>query len=192
VELASALANHRLLDRLIRSRAWIGVIAFALIGIVAMQLWVLELNGGIGRALVHESSLQREIATLSATDAEQMAGDRVERLAAADEGMTMAPPGALRFLAVRGGRDARAAAAALGRSSAQTPPTSSASQTPVGEATGASPAPATEGTGASAAPAGEATGASRAPATEGRGASAAPAGEATGASPAPATETAGG
>jgi len=51
------LAQHRLLDRLIRGRTWIGIVAFALIGIVTLQLGLLKLNGGIGRALEHEALL---------------------------------------------------------------------------------------------------------------------------------------
>ena len=54
-------AGSRLLDRLIRSRVWIALVAFALIGIVGMQLWMLKLNGGIGRAIEHESYLQRKM-----------------------------------------------------------------------------------------------------------------------------------
>jgi hypothetical protein len=52
---AEAVATHRLLDRLISGRIWIGVIAFALIGIVTMQLGLLKLNAGIGRSLAQET-----------------------------------------------------------------------------------------------------------------------------------------
>jgi hypothetical protein len=156
VELAGALANHRLLDRLIRSRIWIAVIAFALIGIVAMQLWVLKLNGGIGRAIEHESLLTRENATLSATDAEMSAGDRVEQRAAGGEGMVMVPPGALRFLATRGALDARLAVAALGRATVQAPaavPTGTATAAASGETSSTAAATSTPTAGA---PSGEA------------------------------------
>jgi hypothetical protein len=102
----------RLLDRLIRSRLWIGLIAFALIGIVAMQLWLLKLNGGIGRAIEHESYLQRENVALSAENAAASAGDLVERNAVAD-GMTIVLPGSLVFLHTRGSVDEHRAAAQL-------------------------------------------------------------------------------
>ena len=36
------LARHRLIDRLIAGKAWIGVVAFALIGIVTLQLLLLQ------------------------------------------------------------------------------------------------------------------------------------------------------
>lgn len=103
---------HRLLDRLIRGRAWIGIVAFALIGIVAMQLWIVKLGYGIGRAVEHEGLLRRENSALGIENAELSSGERVERLAAA-KGMVEAAPGALRFDAVRPGLDARLAAAAL-------------------------------------------------------------------------------
>ena len=115
LEALADISAQRLLDRLIRGRAWIGLLAFALIGIVAMQLWVVKLGVGIGRALEHEGLLQRENATLSIEDAQLSSGERVEQLAAA-RGMVVAAPGALRFEAVRGGLDARLAAAALARS----------------------------------------------------------------------------
>ena len=49
------LSGHRLLDRLIRGRMWIGIVAFALIGIVTLQLGLLKLNSGIGRSLEREA-----------------------------------------------------------------------------------------------------------------------------------------
>jgi hypothetical protein len=105
-------AASRLLDRLIRSRLWIGLIAFSLIGIVAMQLWLLKLNGGIGRAIEHESYLQRENAALSAENAAASAGDLVEQHAVA-AGMTIVAPGSLIFLHTRGLADEHLAAARL-------------------------------------------------------------------------------
>ena len=39
------------MDRLVRSRAWVVIIGFGLIGIVAMQVSMLKLNTGIGRAV---------------------------------------------------------------------------------------------------------------------------------------------
>ena len=47
---AATARSSRLLDRLIRGRAWIVLIGFALLGIVAMQVSLLKLNAGIGRA----------------------------------------------------------------------------------------------------------------------------------------------
>ncbi|HEY2719208.1 MAG TPA: hypothetical protein VGI52_06215 [Solirubrobacteraceae bacterium] len=106
------LAQHRLLDRLIRGRAWIGLVAFALIGIVTLQLGLLKLNGGIGRALEHEAVLQRENATLSIENSELSAGARVQT-GAAKLGMASVPVGAVRFLSAGGHGTVGKAAAAL-------------------------------------------------------------------------------
>jgi len=137
------------LDRLIRSRGWIGVVAFALIGIVAMQLWLLKLNGGIGRAIEHEGLLQRENAALSAENSSMSAGDLIEGQAVAS-GMRIVAPGSLVFLRSRGAMDERLAAARLARpvqrpttgvaSSAETASTAGAAST----AEGASAAPVAE------------------------------------------------
>jgi hypothetical protein len=107
-----SLAQHRLLDRLIRGRVWIGLVAFALLGIVTLQLGLLKLNGGIGRALEHEALLQRENAALSIENSELAAGTRVEA-GAAKLGMAFVPVSALRFLSAGGHDDAGKAAAAL-------------------------------------------------------------------------------
>ncbi len=112
VGLAEAVATHRLLDRLIRGRVWIGVIAFALIGIVTMQLVLLKLNAGIGRSLVRETLLQRENATLSAENSEVAAGEQVEAQAE-HAGMQLIPEGALRFLTAHPASDVGKAVAAL-------------------------------------------------------------------------------
>jgi hypothetical protein len=112
VGLAEAVATHRLLDRLIRGRVWIGVIAFALIGIVTMQLVLLKLNAGIGRSLVRETLLQRENATMSAENSEVAAGEQVE-VQAEHAGMELIPEGALRFLTAHPASDVSKAAAAL-------------------------------------------------------------------------------
>ncbi len=120
---------ERLLDRLVRSRAWIALVAFALIGIVAAQLWVVKVGAGIGRALEHEGLLQRENATLAIEDSALASGERIERAAAA-AGMEPAQPAALHFDAVRGPLDARLAAAALARP-AQPAATSSTTSTAV-------------------------------------------------------------
>ncbi len=100
------------LDRLIRGRIWIGVITFALIGIVTLQLLVLQLNASIGRSLVREAQLQRANATLSIESSELAGGERVEAQAA-HLGMQLVAPGALRFLTGNPRADIARAAATL-------------------------------------------------------------------------------
>src|SRR6185312_11984056 len=105
-----ALASHRLLDRLIRSRVWIGIVAFALIGIVTLQLGLLRLNSGIGRALEREGALQREDAALSVENSELSLGSRVES-EAEQLGMRLSSVAGLQFLSAHKGDVARAATA---------------------------------------------------------------------------------
>jgi len=141
--------SHRLLDRLIGGRAWIGIVAFALIGIVAMQLWIVKLGVGIGHAIEHEGLLRRENSALSIEDAQLASGERVEQLAAA-RGMVEAAPGALHFDSVRGSLDARQAAAVLARDAqASTAAASTATTASTASATTASqtstPAPTSPG-----------------------------------------------
>ena len=106
------LSRRRLLDRLISGRAWIALVAFALIGIVTLQLGLLELNANVGRALEREAALQRENATLAIENSELAAGGRVESQAS-KLGMGLVPLASLRFLKVDPGVDADRAAAAL-------------------------------------------------------------------------------
>ncbi len=114
-----SLAQHRLLDRLIRGRTWIGIVAFALIGIVTLQLGLLKLNGGIGRALEHAALLQRENAALSIENSELAAGPHVQARAA-HLGMAFAPAGALHFLSAPARADiAKAVKALSGAASAR-------------------------------------------------------------------------
>ena len=97
-----------LLDRLIHGRLWIGLLAFALIGIVAMQLVVLKLNTGIGDKLQREALLQRENAELGIENSVYSAESRIAPLAAAT-GMTFAPAGTVHFVTASPDDFARAA-----------------------------------------------------------------------------------
>lgn len=100
------------LDRLLRTRVWIGVIAFALIGIVTMQLVLLKLNTGIGNALERTSALQRENSALSVAVSEAGSAEAIEN-EARSAGMLPLPPGQLHFLTAGGAATARDAAKAL-------------------------------------------------------------------------------
>jgi cell division protein FtsL len=91
------LADLPWLDRLVRSRAWIGLIAVALLGIVVMQVALLRLNSGIGRAVEQATVLQRENALLAAQVARLQTGDRILG-AAAKLGMVYPPAGAVTYL----------------------------------------------------------------------------------------------
>jgi cell division protein FtsL len=111
-----SVEGHPLLDRLIRGRAWIVLVAFALIGIVTLQLGLLELNAGIGRSLAQEQSLQRENAALSIENSELAAGNRVEA-SAAHLGMQIVPIGSLKSLTPNPGVDVARALSVLSAAS---------------------------------------------------------------------------
>jgi hypothetical protein len=169
IELVQDLAPTQLLDRLTSrsfatGRAWIGVVAFALIGIVAMQLWVLKLNAGIGRAVEHEGLLERTNTALSIENSEASSGDRVEQLAAT-EGMVAAAPGTQKFLSSRGAMDTRLAAAALAHP-VKAPIKSAAGETSTGEATGSAPTASSESASGASAPTANTTGAATGTPTE--------------------------
>jgi cell division protein FtsL len=106
------LVDHPLLDRVIRGRMWIAVIAFALIGIVTMQVALLKLNTGIGRAIAQVTALQRENAQLGADVSKLGAGDRITAQAA-QLGMVYVPAGDVRYLAARADDQFRAASAII-------------------------------------------------------------------------------
>jgi hypothetical protein len=143
-----SLAQHRLLDRLIRGRTWIGIVAFALIGIVTLQLGLLKLNGGIGRALEHAALLQRENAALSIENSELAAGPHVQARAA-HLGMAFAPAGALHFLSAPARADiAKAVKALSGAASAASARASEASAQTSESTSGGESSSASESTGA--------------------------------------------
>jgi hypothetical protein len=108
--MVEGIASSSLLDRLIRGRLWIGLLAFALIGIVAMQLLVLELNTGIGRKLARVAQLQIANAQLGIEDSGASAEARIDPLATAS-GMTFAPSGSVHFVAASPADVTRAATA---------------------------------------------------------------------------------
>jgi hypothetical protein len=157
----NSLSRNPSLDRLIRGRTWIVLIAFALIGIVTLQLLVLRLNANIGRALVREAQLQRANAALSIEGSELAAGERVESLTA-KLGMELVPEGALRFLSINPSSDIARAAATLNRpvQTASTTSTEAAGSTSgsSGEAVAATSAATEATTAASASAAGSSTG----------------------------------
>jgi hypothetical protein len=72
-----ALPEHRVVDRLLRSRLWIWALGALLGGIVAMQVSLLKLNSGISRAVETTSTLERQNAGLEATIARLSAPERI-------------------------------------------------------------------------------------------------------------------
>ncbi|HEV2770082.1 MAG TPA: hypothetical protein VGV40_07870, partial [Solirubrobacteraceae bacterium] len=97
VDTARRLPDAPFIDRLVRGRLWVALIAAALMGMVFLQVSLLELNAGIGRAVDHEQVLMRENARLRAEVSGLASGERI-REAAADLGMVAPPAGEVRFL----------------------------------------------------------------------------------------------
>jgi hypothetical protein len=71
------LAEHHLLDRLVRGRAWIAILAAGLLGIVFMQVSMLRMNAGITQAIEQAGTLERRNAGLRAAISELSSGDRI-------------------------------------------------------------------------------------------------------------------
>jgi hypothetical protein len=104
-----ALPDHPFLDRLLRGRGWIALVAIALGGIVAMQVSMLKINAGIGRAVEHSSTLERQNAELRATVSQLSSEERIQREAIA-MGLKMPGAGDVRYLTARGAEDGQKAA----------------------------------------------------------------------------------
>jgi hypothetical protein len=107
-----SLADHPLLDRIIRGRAWIPLLGVMLAGIVAMQVEVLKLSASMGQSIERSTSLQSRNEVLRASVAGLADDQRIERLAAR-MGMLMPAPDAVNFLGGRGAADVRGAVAGI-------------------------------------------------------------------------------
>jgi cell division protein FtsL len=104
-----ALPEHRLVDRLLRSRAWIWLIAIMLGGIVTMQVSLLKLNAGISKNVETAGTLERVNADLETEVAKLSSGERIQDTAA-EEGMVTPSAGDVGYLRARPGTDPRLAA----------------------------------------------------------------------------------
>lgn len=98
-----ALADSRFLDRLIRGRLWIPLVAAGLMGVVFMQVSMLKLNAGIGRAVQSAATLERQNTNLRAAVSGMESGTRIDD-AARHLGMVVPADGSSHYVsaAVRG------------------------------------------------------------------------------------------
>lgn len=108
IEFVRTLPDHRLLDRLVRGRAWIPVLGVLLAGIVATQVEVLKLGASMGRWMERSAALTSHNQALQASVATLSDDQRIERLAA-QMGMVMPAPTAITFVSRRPAGGARAA-----------------------------------------------------------------------------------
>ena len=172
---AMRVGDARVLDRLVRGRAWIALVAVALMGIVFMQVSLLKLNAGISRAVTAADTFDRQNSSLREEISKLDSGERIQAVAA-KLGMVTPAAGDVHYLDGRGADGARAAASIK-------PPKPVTPSAPPAATTSAPATTATTTTTPAAAPAATAASATtNAPATT----SAAPAGSTT----APATGTA--
>jgi hypothetical protein len=108
-ERISRIPDHRVVDRVIRSRGVIWLIGLLLGGIVAMQVSLLRLNSGISRAVQTQSTLEKQNMALQSSIAGLTSGERVTTAAAGGQ-MIDPPAGQTRYLTARPATDpARAA-----------------------------------------------------------------------------------
>jgi hypothetical protein len=101
------LIDHPWLERLVRGRAWIAIVAAALLGIVAMQVVLLRLGTQIGNETSTVNGLIAQNETTQATIGALEASRRVARQAS-DLGMVYPAPSAVTYLTVNPGDAARA------------------------------------------------------------------------------------
>jgi hypothetical protein len=109
LEVGRGLPDSSFLDRLIRSRTWIGVLGFLLIGLVALNVALLKLNATAGREAsvasalrIQNAELRGRVARLSTTERIQEEGGRL--------GLVMPAAAEVNYLSVRPGLDERQAA----------------------------------------------------------------------------------
>jgi hypothetical protein len=76
-----ALSDSRFLDRLIRGRLWIPLVAAGLMGIVFMQVSMLKLNAGIGRAVQSAQTLERQNSMMRADVSRMESGSKIDAVA---------------------------------------------------------------------------------------------------------------
>jgi hypothetical protein len=135
------IGDARLLDRLVRGRGWIALVAVGLMGIVFMQVSMLRLNAGISRAVTSAETLERQNSMLRAGISKLDAGDRISDTATG-LGMLRPPAGEVNYLDARRA-DGRAAVKAIRKPDpvkVETPPSAQAAEQ---QAAAVAPAPAT-------------------------------------------------
>jgi hypothetical protein len=110
--LLRSLPDKRLLDRLIRGRAWIPVLGVLLAGIVAMRVEVLKLGVSVGNSVALASELQSENQTMRANVASLSNAARIERLAGT-MGMVLPGPLDVHFIPASGTGDLGSAVAGI-------------------------------------------------------------------------------
>jgi hypothetical protein len=97
---AARIPDARFLDRLLRGRAWIALVAIGLMGIVFIQVSMLRLNAGISRAIASGETLSRQNSTLRGDISKLDSSERIADSAGA-LGMIEPPAGSVNYLDAR-------------------------------------------------------------------------------------------
>jgi len=139
------IVDARFLDRLLRGRTWIALLALGLMGIVFIQVSMLRLNAGISRAITSAETLHRQNSTIRADISKLDSSERIGDAAKAF-GMIQPLPGRVTYLDAR---KANGAAAARGIHQPKPPKTAPTTATPT---TATTTAPAVAATTATAPP----------------------------------------
>ena len=141
------VVDARFLDRLLRGRAWIALVAIGLMGIVFIQVSMLRLNAGISRAITSADTLHRQNSTLRADISKLDSSERISD-AAKSFGMIQPAAGSVTYL------DARKASAREAARNIHPPKPAKDAASTTGTATGTT---STTGAAATAAPVAAAT-----------------------------------
>jgi cell division protein FtsB len=99
-----------MVDRLVRGRAWIGLLGVLLIGLVGLNVSLLKLNAAAGRNAEWARKLRIENADLQARVSKLRSGQRIQDAARA-MGFVMPAAASVHYLTADPGRDAPRAAA---------------------------------------------------------------------------------
>jgi cell division protein FtsL len=98
-----------LLDALLHGRGWIGLVGVLLVGIVFLNVSLLELNRGIARTDERSAALESANARLRLIDARLGSTERIQRVAE-QRGLVLPAPGDIHYLRLRPRVDGRLAA----------------------------------------------------------------------------------
>lgn len=111
------------LDRLLRGRGWIALIGALLVGVVFLNVGLLDRGNGVARDAERVEELGRENAELRSAVARLGSSERIQRVAA-ERGLVLPEPGDVRYLRANPKLDAKRAAARIA------PPQATAEATP--------------------------------------------------------------
>lgn len=123
------VVDARFLDRLLRGRAWIALLALGLMGIVFIQVSMLRLNAGISRAITSADTLHRQNSTLRADISKLDSSERISD-AAKSFGMIQPAAGSVTYLDARKANGAAAARGIHRPKASTTAATATAATTP--------------------------------------------------------------